>query len=129
MQFAAGDDVHVTTDAIMSSIVRCVARARERYPQREPGAWWDRSVEIDLLAISENEQTALVGECKWSVNPVGTDVLEDLKHKSQVLVKDHGVRRLEYALFSRSGFTVALRERAETENVGLFSVDDLTTGN
>lgn len=49
LQFTPDDDVYLATDAIMAAIVHCVARAREIYPQREPGAWWDRSPEAAVL--------------------------------------------------------------------------------
>ena len=49
MRFSAEDDVHVTTDAIMAAVVQCVARARAIYPQRQPGAWWDRAPEDAVL--------------------------------------------------------------------------------
>lgn len=46
------------------------------------GSWWNRETEIDVLAISQNEKAALAAECKWSVNPIGTNVLENLKQKN-----------------------------------------------
>ena len=89
------------------------------------GGWWDRDAEIDLLAISQTEKAALVGECKWSINPVGTNILEELKQKSQVLIERYGIQKLQFALFARSGFTNALKEQARLEEVELFTVDSL----
>jgi hypothetical protein len=37
-----------------------------------------------VLAISLSEGAALAGECKWSVNPIGTNVLETLKQKVDI---------------------------------------------
>lgn len=93
------------------------------------GGWWDREAEIDVLAISNKEKAALVGECKWSVNQVGTNVFVDLKQKSQLLIKDHGIQRIEYAIFARSGFTTALEELAKVEGIGLYKVDSLVGEN
>lgn len=87
------------------------------------GGWWNRDSEIDVLAVSQTEKTALAGECKWSVNPIGVHVLEDLKQKAQVLMKDHGIQKVQFALFGRSGFTPALQEQARTEGVGLYTLD------
>jgi len=89
------------------------------------GGWWDREAEIDVLAISQSEKAALVGECKWSKNPVGTNILVDLKRKAQVLNRGHGIQRIEYAIFARSGFTPALEELATVEGIGLYKVDSL----
>jgi 1-acyl-sn-glycerol-3-phosphate acyltransferase len=49
------EDVHAATDRIMSAIVRCVARAREIYPQRPASGeddWWVRSPETAQLRPS-----------------------------------------------------------------------------
>lgn len=91
------------------------------------GGWWDRESEIDLLAISQQEKAALVGECKWSVNPIGTDILAYLKQKAFTLMRNYDIKKIEYALFGRSGFTPALKEQAHTEGVGLYTVDALVT--
>ncbi len=91
------------------------------------GSWWDRESEIDVLAISHSEKAALVGKCKWSINQVGINILEDLKQKAQVLIRDHGIQRIEYAIFSRSAFTSALEEKAKAEGIGLYLVNSLVT--
>jgi len=66
-----------------------------------------------------------VGECKWSVNPVGINILDDLKQKSQVLIKDYGIQKVQFALFARIGFTPALEEKARVEGIKLYTVDSL----
>jgi AAA+ ATPase superfamily predicted ATPase len=89
------------------------------------GGWWDRDTEIDVLAISQTEKVALVGECKWSVNPIGTNILVDLKQKAQVLIKDYEVQKIQFAIFARSGFTTALEEQAKAEGISLYTVASL----
>ena len=93
------------------------------------GAWWDRDAEIDVLAISRTEKKALVGECKWSIRPVGGNVLDDLKRKAQALLRSGEIEYLYYALFSRSGFTSALEAQAQEEGVMLFNVDQIVGDN
>ncbi len=89
------------------------------------GGWWERESEIDVLAISRTEKQALVGECKWSVNPVGSNVLDDLKQKAQALLREGEITQLHYALFSRAGFTPALEARAQAEGIALYGVDEI----
>jgi AAA+ ATPase superfamily predicted ATPase len=89
------------------------------------GGWWDRDTEIDVLAISQTEKAALVGECKWSVNPIGINVLEDLKQKTNALLQNNDIQKVQYALFSRTGFTSALQEQATHEDIGLYTTEDL----
>jgi len=94
------------------------------FPERI-GGWWNRDAEIDVLAINLSEKIALAGECKWTVHPVGTSVLDDLKHKVEVLMKDHNIKKVQFALFSRNGFTADLEVKSKDEGVRLFTVDSI----
>lgn len=89
------------------------------------GRWWDRESEIDVLAISRLEKAALIGECKWSQNPVGLNVLAELKQKTRVALKSADITNVSYALFSRVGFTRELEQAALSEDVKLITVDRL----
>ena len=66
-----------------------------------------------------SEKTALLGEARWTSRPIGIQVLDELKQKSSAVVPDAGWH-VHYALFSRSGFTEALQDRAKKEGVLLF---------
>lgn len=112
-------------EAAQAFVAQLAQTGRLYFLPERIGGWWDREAEIDVLAISLSEKAALVGECKWSVNLVGTNILVDLKQKTQVLLKDYGVQKVQYALFTRTGFTPALEEQAKTEEVGLYTVDSL----
>lgn len=79
----------------------------------EVGSWWYKQDELDVVAIDEEENEILLGECKWTGNPVGADVLEDLRETSQKVRWRDGNRKEKYAIFSRSGFTEAVEEAAD----------------
>ena len=83
------------------------------------GAWWDRTGEVDVVAVSETDHALLLGECKWSLNPVGTDILDDLQHKTRLVDPAGAWPHVTYALFAKAGFTPALISRAAAENVRL----------
>jgi len=87
------------------------------------GAWWDGQDEIDVVAAGGD--SALVGECKWTGRPVGTNILDDLKRKAHPLIRSAGWRSIQYALFARAGFTPALEAQAKEEGVLLVSPADL----
>lgn len=80
----------------------------ERY--RSLGRWWDRNAEIDVVGLEESGRV-LCAECKWSERPVGTDVLENLVKKGAALPVSAPPETMNFAIFSRSGFTDALRRR------------------
>jgi len=107
------------------------AKAREGklpfLPERI-GSWWSRDGELDVLAISSSERSALVGECKWSVNPVGIKILEDLKSSAAKMAQKSNIEHIHYAIFARRGFTEALKERAGRNGISLYTVYELVQG-
>ena len=92
------------------------------FPERI-GGWWNRDAEIDVLAINLSEKIALVGECKWTIHPIGASVLDDLKQKVEVLTKDHEIKKVQFAIFARNGFTPDLEDRSKIEGIHLFTID------
>lgn len=89
------------------------------------GSWWDQSSEIDVVALSTAENAALIGECKWSIHPVGLNVLLDLREKAKTFSKLAHIENLHYCLFSKSGFTPELQEQALRDGIRLFSLADM----
>ncbi|MBF0566716.1 MAG: ATP-binding protein [Nitrospirae bacterium] len=81
------------------------------------GRWWQGNEEIDIVALDEENKEIYFGEAKWSKKAVGIDILDDLKRKADLVEWHKGKRKDHFMLFSRSGFTDALRERARQENV------------
>lgn len=77
------------------------------------GHWWNSRTEIDLVCVNTDTQSVLVGECKWSVKPVGTDVLKKLQEKSGEIDFGFQVKEIRYILFSKSGFTKELVDLKE----------------
>jgi len=84
-------------------------------PQRI-GRWWSRKQEIDVVALRPGENggpaDVLFGECKWTQQPIGIDVLKDLYGKARQVRWQQEHRREWFILFSRAGFQEALIERA-----------------
>ena len=79
------------------------------------GRWWNKDTEIDIVAYHSAGKDMLFGECKYSVQPKGIDVLVSLRKKA-ILVPWNKDRRTEwYVLFSRSGFTDELQQLAATD--------------
>ncbi|MBM3472256.1 MAG: ATP-binding protein [Armatimonadetes bacterium] len=99
---------------------------REKLPvpaQSEVGRHWAKDVEIDLLCRNA-DGSHYCGECKWTIRPVGIRVLEELRLKTQSLPPAWR-RKLRHVIFSRAGFTEALRAQADGENVILVDLAEL----
>ena len=94
----------------------CRSRVRKGAPQgiqcNRVGCWWSKKGEIDIVGLAEDENTVVFGEAKWSVNPVGTDILDNLTRKAKLVDWRKGERKEYFVLFSRSGFTANLEKLA-----------------
>lgn len=86
------------------------------------GRWWQRNEEIDIVTLDEKNREIYFGEVKWSVKPVGVNILEHLIKKATLVKWNTGKRKENFILFSRSGFSDALRKRARKEGIILVSV-------
>lgn len=81
----------------------------------EIGNWWDRhSNELDIVAYNNKEKIIMVGEVKWTNEPVGIDVLDELIRKSSLL-NFNG--KHQYAIVSKSGFTASCITKMKELNV------------
>ncbi|MCL4384898.1 MAG: ATP-binding protein [Actinobacteria bacterium] len=93
------------------------------------GSWWDtigkESIEIDIVAINNDNNNILFGEAKWSNKKVGINILYELKKKSSFVKREEEKRKEYYILFSRSGFTKDLIKIAKNEkNIFLINKDE-----
>ena len=91
----------------------------------EVGRAWNPRVEIDLLAVNWKDQAAIAGECKWRSEKMVPADLESLKQRVARLDRIQGFA-IQYALFSKSGFTKALCEMAQQEGILLFEKAELS---
>lgn len=76
-------------------------------PFDKAGRWWNKNTEIDLVAYDSSGDSLLLGECKYSANPKGIKVLDELTIKEQAL-PFRNKKKTSYILFSKSGFTEEL---------------------
>lgn len=89
------------------------------------GSWWGNNPvkkqkeEIDIVAY--NEEEAIFAECKWKNELMDIPELEKLIERSRLF----STSKAYYILFSKSGFTDKLRERAALDGILLFVIEDL----
>ncbi len=108
---------HFTAETFEELCRRHVWRLELGFIPERVGAWWSPKGEADVVAISDEARTVLVGECKWSIKPVGTNVLDHLRQVARLLQREGNWERVVLALFARAGFTQALQETAAQEGV------------
>ncbi len=66
------------------------------------GRWWYKNSEIDIVALNENTDEIMFGECKWSDNVNAKALYRDLKTKKGEVRWNNEDRKEKYALFARS---------------------------
>lgn len=74
------------------------------------GSHWSRQVQTDVVAISWRERAILIGECKWTTDPVDRQVvrrlLDQTLPKTLAALPEQGVGwRVLPAIFARTGAT------------------------
>lgn len=90
------------------------------------GRWWYDGLEVDVAGLNEQDDTLLLGECKWTEDAVGVDLLADLEALEPEVRWRGPDRSVVYAVFAKSGFTTELRETAaERDDVHLLDVEDV----
>jgi AAA+ ATPase superfamily predicted ATPase len=90
------------------------------FTPRRVGAWWRRKAklqpgaEIDVAAINEDDHVLLLGECKFTRQPLGARVVRALIDDKAPLIDLPAGKRwtLRYIFFSREGFTDDARAAA-----------------
>jgi len=80
-------------------------------------SWWNKRAEMDILGMNHESSDILFGECKWSQNPIGVDVLKGLYHKAQQVDWRKKDRREWFLLASRAGFQDTLLQRARRPGI------------
>ena len=94
----------------------------------EIGEWWGsnaktrKEVQIDIIGTSAENDEYIIGSCKFKNEKIGVDELELLQNYAQVFGKG---KKYHYYIFSKSGFTQALEERAQKDEVKLIKLEDM----
>ena len=122
VDFEENFDIYLS--GVFEQVCRQFLNSVKSYPKI--GRWWYKEDEIDIVALNEKKNKILFGECKWSKNKVPFRLLNDLKKKAEKVRWKKEKRDEEYALFSRSGFSEELTQKAsDSEELQIYSLTDL----
>lgn len=88
----------------------------------ELGRWWDRTREIDVMALDGSDKQAVMGECKFRSTPMNTSMLNLLRDRAA----HTGIEQRSYVLFSLGGFDGPLEELGKHDrDLRLVDIDQL----
>jgi AAA+ ATPase superfamily predicted ATPase len=121
---ALPDHVASTFEDICQEAIWEAIRRGEVKPYSDIGRWWYGEQEIDIVGLSPSDDRILLGECKWTAEPVGRALVDSLTEKANDVRWGPSDRTERFALFSRSGFVEGLAEGLD-ENWLLFGPDEL----
>ncbi len=94
-------------------------QASHNDPIIDARSYWDRQVEIDILALTRSMKT-IVGECKWTNHKMNKKEWGKLNEKCTII----GLNPDTIALFSKRGFSNELRSMQNPQLL-LFEAGDL----
>ncbi len=100
-------------------------RSGEFQPYAEVGRWWYGEDEIDIVALDASDDRILLGECKWTSEPVGHPLVADLRETADRVRWGPDDRTERFTLFSKSGFVEGLADDLGDE-WSLFDLDRIT---
>ena len=93
------------------------------------GSYWQRyrgqGVQLDVVAANQRQKKLLIGEAKWGKEIISRSILTNLIRRSQRMPQVAEGWQVQYALFSREGFTKATIEMARELGVRLVTLDDM----
>jgi hypothetical protein len=82
-------------------------------PVEEVGSEWAKHYVIDVVGLSEVDNSLVLGDCYWGDELVGPEAIEELVKKTAHIVSKKGKWTVYYALFSAAGWTEEARQEAE----------------
>ncbi|MFC7114663.1 ATP-binding protein [Natronoarchaeum sp. GCM10025703] len=93
------------------------------------GRWWYGEDEIDIVGLAPSDDRILLGECKWTTEPVGHTLVNQLRSKADRVQWGSPDRDERFVLFSKSGFVDELEQDLDDEWVliDLPALDKLLT--
>lgn len=92
------------------------------------GKWWGNNPiikaqdDIDILAVDKKKEKAIFCECKFRNKPMQMEEYDDLVVAAELFSY---FKEKHLMFISKSGFTEAVKQRAEEEGAILFTLDDL----
>ena len=89
------------------------------------GRWWDKNVEVDIIASNEDRSKIISAECKFHNSPVNDSELEKHLHKDLSLLRRKEGAGIFYWYFSWGGYTDEAESFARENGMRLVSGEEL----
>lgn len=88
------------------------------------GSYWDKQVQIDVMAVNSRDQIILAGECKWTNKEMTAEDISSLEQRIKSVQRQYDYT-IQLIFFSRSGFSTSAKELAHKKHYRLVGLADL----
>ena len=86
------------------------------------GRWWNKSDEMDIMAVDRLKKNYILGECKYRNQAFAMSDLRNMQKKISWQKKDINVY---YWIFSKSGYTEEVRKVAVEEGIQIVELREI----
>ena len=86
------------------------------------GRWWNKSDEMDIMAVDRLKKNYILGECKYRNQAFAMSDLRNMQKKISWQKKDINVY---YWIFSKSGYTEEVRKAAVEEGIQIVELREI----
>lgn len=86
------------------------------------GRWWNKTDELDIMAVDRFKKNYILGECKYKNQPFAISDLRNMQNKVAWLKEDVNV---SYWIFSKSGYEEEVRKVAQEEKIQLVELEEI----
>lgn len=104
---------YIYEDICIEEMWRLSANEKWDFHFQKVGRWWNNNTEIDIVALDNQGNNIVFGECKYWANKIGVDVFNSLEEKAKKVDWKQNERHEWYVLFNISGFTDEVIELAD----------------
>lgn len=96
---------HTWEELCREWVLRASAHDALPFLPDQVGSAWNRQAQVDVVGINWMQKTLILGECKWTLEPVERSTLVELTAKIGKIAPPEGTWRVFLVGFSRSGWS------------------------
>ena len=108
---------------VCKAYLRCKNRKEELpFYFSKIGRWWNRTDEVDIMAVDRLKKNYILGECKYKLQPFSISDLRNMKKKITWQKENINVY---YWLFSKSGYSEEVKRITLEESIQLVELQEI----
>lgn len=126
-QYVVQPELDNYTSYIFEDICKLYLRMKNRKEElpfyfSKIGRWWNKTDELDIMAVDHEKKNYILGECKYKNSPF---TMADLKHMQNKFMPQKPNCEVYYWVFSKAGYAEEVVEVAERDGLCLENVEDV----